>query len=118
MATARSRFRIIAIILTALAAVGLCALSVWWLAPPLKHHPYAGKYAGKTRAEIIEALGEPTEEWEGHYGNPPVSYVRQYSPAKTCVFARSDGSLYVSFHQVNGDWICFSSTWLPKGAAF
>jgi hypothetical protein len=75
-------------------------------------------YVGFTEAEIIREWGKPQKEWDGHYANPPVDYVKQNSPARTLLFRRWTGELYVSVKLQNGEWICFSSNWLRKGWAF
>jgi hypothetical protein len=79
----------------------------------------ATAFVGDSEAMIVREWGRPSKEWVGHYGCPPDDYVKQNSPARTLVFQRWTGALYVSVkQQPNGEWICFSSTWLPKGAEF
>jgi hypothetical protein len=73
---------------------------------------------GKTEAEVLHIWGQPHKEWMGHYGNPPDDYITQNSPARTLMFRRWTGALYVSLKEQNGEWVCFSSDWLPKGWAF
>jgi hypothetical protein len=75
-------------------------------------------YAGWTKGDVIGHLGPPSTHSDGHSGDPPLDYARQHSPAITFTYFRPAGTLYLSFEQVNGEWVCFSSDWLPKGAAF
>jgi hypothetical protein len=88
------------------------------LRPRDKIEPVGEEYHGQTRAAILTRLGPPTHEWNGHYGNPPLGYVDAHSPAISMIYERPFGRLYLSFEQVDGEWICFSSSWLEPGAAF
>jgi hypothetical protein len=98
--------------------IGSILVIVIVIIPKRDFWPAENSYVGKTRAEISALWGEPEDEWDGHYGNPPLVYAQKYSPAKTMVFRRWSGSLYVSMHPINGTWFCFSSTWLQRGHTF
>ena len=91
------------------------ALTLWRQFSP---EPAANAYASKTKADIIKEWGPLAHEWDGHYGGPPLHFVEQFGPAKTLVFKRWSGSLYVSLHEVDGEWVCFCSSWLPRGGVF
>lgn len=80
--------------------------------------PVQGQFVGQTRAAIEAKYGKPTDEWTGHYGNPPVSYAEQHSPAISTTYQRFGGTLYLSFEPRQGEWVCFSSDWLPNGCVF
>jgi hypothetical protein len=80
--------------------------------------PVHGQFEGHNKTRIVERFGLPTEQWEGHYGNPPASYKRQYAGAIALVYRRTSGSLYLFFCLQEGDWVCFSSDWLPKRLGF
>ena len=87
-----------------------------WLSQPL-FPPEDNAYVGRSRAEIVSRWGQPDSELDGHYALA-LNYAEQYPGAKTMEFKRRWGSLYVSVHDVGGDWICFSSIWRPHGAGF
>jgi hypothetical protein len=75
------------------------------------------EFVGKRRAEVIHRFGQPTFQWDGHYGLPSGKYVSEHSPATTMSYRRPGGILYLSFEWRCGEWICFSSTWVPNGVA-
>jgi hypothetical protein len=75
------------------------------------------EYVGQTKASIVAQYGQPTCQWAGHYGQPPEDYVKQHDPAVSCTYTRATGALYISFEQKGGQWVCFSSHWVPNGIA-
>lgn len=80
--------------------------------------PADNAFAGLTREQIVARLGTPDGQWPGHYGNPSLEWAMQYDPCETLTYLEWNGTLYISVYQKNGQWVCFSSTWLPEGAAF
>jgi hypothetical protein len=79
--------------------------------------PSTGKFVGKTKASILRRFGEPSHQWEGHYGAPSWDYASQHSPAVTFMYERWTGIHYLSFELVDGEWVCFRSSWMPNGWA-
>src|SRR5208282_2765905 len=89
-----------------LLAVGFsAAVGVFAIRHEYPFSPDDGTYVGSTESEIVRKWGRATAEWDGHYGNPPLSYVKKFGPAKTLTFERWTGTLYISLHEVNGDWV-------------
>jgi hypothetical protein len=82
------------------------------------HWPFSGEYIGQTRASVVARYGPPSAEWQGHYGNPREDWAKNHEPAVSMDYKRLTGNLYLSFHQVNDEWICFSSDWMPDGWVF
>ena len=78
----------------------------------------ASRYIGHIKDRVIERYGPATRQWEGHYGNPPLSYRTRFDPTITLVYDRPTGSLYLSFATEHEEWVCFSAHWLAKGATF
>ena len=72
-------------------------------------------YVGRTRAQILEALGPPTEEWEGLYGLPRQDYADRHRGARTLYYEWRSGRFYAAVERGGGDWVCFESHWVPKG---
>jgi hypothetical protein len=80
--------------------------------------PISGQLVGQPQSSILGRFGPPTHRWEGHYGNPPVSYTRTYPDAVTVAYERPTGTLYLSFCKEEGRLVCFSSDWMPTGCVF
>jgi hypothetical protein len=80
--------------------------------------PSSGRFVGHPEASIVERFGPSTARWQGHYGNPPMSYRRTYPDAVTVTYVRPMGTLYLSFCKEQGLLICFSSDWMPTGWVF
>jgi hypothetical protein len=80
--------------------------------------PSSGQFVGHPEASIEEQFGPPTHRWQGHYGNPPVSYRMMYPDAITATYERATGTLYLSFCKEQGRLVCFSSDWVPTGWMF
>lgn len=79
----------------------------------------SGEFVGQTRTTIEAKYGPPTNECKGHYGNPGYEYEKQHDPAITVTYVRGGGTLYLSFERnKQGEWVCFSSHWMPNGAVF
>ena len=72
------------------------------------------KYLGRTEDEIVAELGQPNLRREGSYGLQPVRYPGAWS----LTFIQPKGTLYISIHKVDDQWICYSASWLPEGARF
>jgi hypothetical protein len=70
--------------------------------------PVSGQYVGQTRDAIERRFGAPSRVRAGHY------YMKDPS-AVTLLYERLSGTLYLSFQEVDGEWVCFSSDWVPKG---
>jgi hypothetical protein len=101
------------------AVVGALAVAAWqhgW--SPAVIPPATDAYVGQTREQIVNRLGNPDDRWPGHYGLPPLIWAKQYEPCETFTYTKWNGTLYLSIYQKNGQWVCFSSQWLPKGGAF
>jgi len=81
-------------------------------------NPVEGEYLHQTRDSIRERFGPPSDEWQGYYGYPPLSYTNLHNPSITMTYIRSAGILYLSFEQVDGEWVCYSSHWMPTGVVF
>jgi hypothetical protein len=74
------------------------------------------EHIGRTLTSIVEAYGPPSVQREGYYGPPhDAKYRRSYDPAQTPLYEGPSGTLYLSFCMVKGQWVCFSSDWMPKG---
>jgi hypothetical protein len=81
--------------------------------------PADNSLVGWTETGMRASYGQPKGEFPGHYGLPPMSWVRQFKgEIKTAVFARPGGELYVSYEKRNGQWIVISNSYLPHGGAF
>jgi hypothetical protein len=75
--------------------------------------------AGSNEAAVKSQLGQPSHEFAGHYGNPPLDFTEKFTgEVKPSVFTKPGGEVYVSFEKRNGTWIAICNSWLPKGAAF
>ena len=75
--------------------------------------------AGSAEAAVKSKLGQPNNEFSGHYGNPPLDFTKKFTgEVKTSVFSKPGGDVYVSFEKRNGTWVAICNSWLPKGAAF
>jgi hypothetical protein len=120
----------IGLLVSALLAVGMRFLSRWLTervgspngelpaAIEAGRKPVFGDFYGHTQASIIERFGLPSLRWEGHYGMPPLSYSERYPDAVTMTYRRPTGTLYLSFCLEKGEWVCFSSAWMPTGCVF
>jgi len=75
-------------------------------------------YLGATMTSVMARRGNPSEKWEGHYGHPDLAYVNAHGPPITMIYNDSLGVLYLSFEQVNGQWVCFSATYVREGTVF
>src|SRR5262245_38438579 len=64
----------------------------------------SGQYVGQTREEVLERLGDPSHEWSGHYGKPPLEYARAHDPALSMTYVRRSGGLYLCFEKAGGRW--------------
>jgi hypothetical protein len=95
----------------AILALGTAAILYWnSLQPP------SNSLVGMTRREIIAVWGQPGSEWEGHYGRPRKE--DPLHPVRSLMIERGNWDLYASFYQEGDEWICFISSWIPKGAVF
>ena len=108
--------------LAALTAGAALGVYLYWGNPfdPMERGraPVAGEYVGQTKAAVIGRYGPPTREWSGCYGLAPADYVTKHDRAVTLIYERSTGRLYLSFDPVGGEWVCFSSDWMPNGCEF
>jgi hypothetical protein len=77
-----------------------------------------GEFVGHRKSNITERFGPPTHQCSGHYGAPPLAFQWKYVEAFTLVYERPTGTLYLSFCWERGDWVCFSSSWVPPGWVF
>ena len=80
--------------------------------------PADGAFIGQTREAILARLGAPQGRFAGHYGLPPLEWAKKYDPCETFTYEKWNGTLYLSVYPKNGQWVCFSSTWVPQGTAF
>lgn len=116
MRVAKHRVLVASVVMVVLAVVGALAWRYCW--PPTTVPPADNAYVGLTKEQIIGRFGKPDGQWPGHYGNPPLQWAQQYQPCETLTYAKWSGTLYISVYEKNGQWICFCSNWLPRGAAF
>jgi hypothetical protein len=77
--------------------------------------PVSDDYLGMSKAAFVGTYGPPSHQWEGHYGNPRLDYVQQHPGTVSLTYERWTGTLYLSFEEVDGEWRCFSSDWMPDG---
>jgi hypothetical protein len=84
----------------------------------LSRPPAKDAFVGFTVEQIVERLGEPDSQFEGHYGLPNFAWARQFEPCETFTYEKWNGTLYLSVHEEEGKRVCFSSDWLPKGGRF
>jgi hypothetical protein len=77
--------------------------------------PVCDHFVGHTKASIVEQFGQPSHEWEGHYGLPSLAYRWKHPGAVTLTYVCPKGALYLSFCRHGRDWVCFSSDWMPEG---
>jgi hypothetical protein len=108
----------------AVSAVGIVAIAVYLVRgnifDPLNRgrSPVSGEFIDQSRKAIEAKFGPPSHECKGHYGAPPVFYTSQHDPAITVTYERGGGTLYLSFDQREGEWVCFRSDWMPTGWVF
>jgi len=77
--------------------------------------PVSGQLVGMTSDEFMSRFGGPSHTWKGHYGNRPLNRSEANSTAFTMTCVRRNGTLYLSFEEVNDRWVCFSPGWMPEG---
>lgn len=80
--------------------------------------PPDNAFVGSTKQQIIAKLGNPTKQFNGHYGLPNPAWTSQHPNCVTLIFKKPGGTLYVTIEPKNGGWIGLSSQWLPEGGAF
>ena len=80
--------------------------------------PPNNAFVGSTKKQIIAKLGNPSGQFDGHYGLPNGVWARQHPNCVTLTFKKPGGTLYVTVEPKNGDWIGLCSQWLPAGGAF
>jgi hypothetical protein len=91
-----------------------CLLLAGCYSPPAEN-----SLAGQSEASIRLTLGQPHNEFSGHYGLPSPAFTKEFvGEVKTSVFAKPGGELYVSFEKRNSVWIAICNSWLPKGSEF
>jgi hypothetical protein len=73
---------------------------------------------GQTLGGILQRFGPPSGRWAGHYASPAGGGARDRRPVFSLAYQRPSGTLYLAFHLVDDDWVCFNSTWLPGGEDF
>ena len=96
----------------AVAAVGLVGC-----ARPERSMARENSYAAMTEKSVRAMLGEPSEQFAGHYGLPPMKFRKQFNgEIKTLVFEKPGGAYYVSFEKRPAGWVSICSSWLPAGA--
>jgi len=77
--------------------------------------PVPGRFVGQRKETMEATYGRPTSEWAGHFGAPDASYAELHSPAISTTYERLSGTLYLSYEQRQGEWVCFDSFWCPNG---
>jgi hypothetical protein len=115
--------RLVIMTVTVLSLAAFFALTVKFYRNPFDpmdsgRSPVEGEYVHQTREAILSRFGTPSHQWQGYYGNPDLSYTSTHSPSITMTYIRPTGVLYLSFEEVNGEWICYSSHWMPDGWVF
>ena len=112
MRVTKRRLLVASALLAVLVMYAAFAASHGWT--PAVVPPTTNAYVGQTREQLISRLGEPDHRWAGGYGGRPP----QFTPCETFAYGRWHGTIYISVHQRNGRWVCFESSWLPKGAVY
>jgi hypothetical protein len=81
--------------------------------------PVDGALVGLAETVVRSQLGQPRQEFAGHYGNPTAASTRPFTgQIKTSVFPIAGGDEYVSFELRQGVWVAIFNNWLPKSAEF
>ena len=80
--------------------------------------PARDSYVGQPEDEVLRRLGPPSGTFDGHYGLVSMEHAKRYDPARTHTYVYPLGTLYVSVYRTDNAWVCFSSDWLPVGAAY
>lgn len=70
---------------------------------------------GLNQNQLLDELGEPTQTFDGLFGNPTVAHAQQYGEVRTQVYDRYGGSLYVALESRNGGWFVVEADYLPDG---
>lgn len=70
----------------------------------------------KTESEIRMLYGEPSEHWEGHFGQPSENFLKRYDgEIKTLRFDRVGYELYNSLEKRKDDWIVITNVTVEEG---
>jgi len=77
-----------------------------------------GSHIGRTFEQIVSELGQPNCFDTYPYGNPPADYLAKFKEMRTLRYFYPAGRFLASISLVDGQWICFSSHWMPKGTEF
>lgn len=75
-------------------------------------------YVGLTEEEIVNRLGRPSVEWNGHFGSPNWNWANQFKQPRTLCYRRLSGTLYISVCDKDGKRVCFTSSWLSRGRRY
>lgn len=118
-----TRRRIVIVVVAFLSCAAFLILTVIFYRNPFDpldsgRQPVDGEYVRQTKESITGRFGPPSHEWEGYYGNPPLDYANAHSPSITTTYIRFTGTLFLSFEQVDAEWICYCSDWMPNGWVF
>lgn len=79
---------------------------------------WEGRLIGQSRSAVEKKLGPAEDEWNCHYGNPDIRFIKLHPVAKTLIFPQPGGKLYVSFEPQGSQWMAFDCSYLPEGAAW
>ena len=76
-------------------------------------------FVNQSEAVVRLRLGKAEDEFEGHYGAPPIDFQLKFpGRIKTLLFKKRGGEYYVTFEKRSAGWVCISSSWLEQGAVF
>ena len=80
--------------------------------------PDFSSYIGQTEQQVIKREGQPDTTFQGHYGNPPVSWASQFGTVKSAVWNRLNHEVYCTFEDQNGTWVLIQTTTIREGEVF
>jgi hypothetical protein len=80
--------------------------------------PSFSNYMGDTLQAVTQQEGQPAHLVDGHYGNPPVSFVQQFGVCKTGIWYRGGCTIYCTFEKQGQQWIMIDTSSVPDGTQF
>src|SRR4051812_1803193 len=102
----RRTLRIVFALAALVAIVYFVRASMW---------PGENALVGQTEAAVRGRYGQPSHEFAGHYGLPPLVWTQQFKgEVKSNVFGRLGGELYVTYEKRNGRWVVIANSYLRR----